>query len=85
MEHYWLPAAEQTDGSKQPYICEMKWNLTLTFWTRITGTPDNFDKVSHGLVTEEIHYDVRVRCIHTLSEGRSEAWVQELLDIRASR
>lgn len=24
MVHYWLPTAEQTDGSRRPYICEMK-------------------------------------------------------------
>lgn len=27
MVHHWLPAAEQTDGSIRPYICEMMWNF----------------------------------------------------------
>lgn len=27
MVHHWLSAADQTDGSIRPYICEMMWNF----------------------------------------------------------
>lgn len=49
MVHYRLPTAEQTDGSRRPYICEMK----QYFNTDLLKVPQYLSKIKTQILVEQ--------------------------------